>query len=111
MNKVLAVLATCVLALLGAQVARADADFTDPAGDASGAPDVVDVSVFNDAFNRIVFAAKIDGHFGAITEAAVKGFQELNDLSPDGIVGLMTWRALQASDVKAGVGSRTLQPA
>ena len=61
MTKVLAVLATLVLALLGAQVARADADFTDPTGDANGAPDVTNVSVFNDAFNRVVFFAKIAG--------------------------------------------------
>ena len=61
MSKVLAVLATFVVALFGAHIARADADFTDPASDASGAPDVTDVSVFNDAFNRVVFAARIAG--------------------------------------------------
>lgn len=61
MGKVLAVLCTVVLALLVAQVARADANFTDPSGDANGAPDVTDVSVFNDAFNRVVFGAKIAG--------------------------------------------------
>jgi hypothetical protein len=61
MSKVLAVLATFVVALLGAHVARADADFSDPASDANGAPDVTDVSVFNDAFNRVIFAARITG--------------------------------------------------
>lgn len=61
MTKILAVASTLVLALLCAQVARADAHFTDPSGDANGAPDVVDVSVFNDAFNRVIFAAKIAG--------------------------------------------------
>ena len=61
MTKVLAVLATLVLALLGAQVARADADFTDPTGDANGAPDVTNVSVFNDSANRVIFFAKIAG--------------------------------------------------
>jgi N-acetyl-anhydromuramyl-L-alanine amidase AmpD len=55
--------------------------------------------------------AKIDGDFGPITELAVEGFQELNDLNPDGIVGPLTWRALQASDVKAPVGGRAMQPA
>jgi N-acetyl-anhydromuramyl-L-alanine amidase AmpD len=55
--------------------------------------------------------AKIDGDFGEITEAAVKAFQELHDLTPDGIVGPMTWRALETSDVAAPVGGRTLQPA
>ena len=47
--------------MLGAQAARADADFTDPGGDANGAPDVTNVSVFNDAFNRVIFYAKIAG--------------------------------------------------
>lgn len=61
MMKVLAVLATAVVAMLGAQVARADADFTDPTGDANGAPDVTNVSVFNDSANRVVFYAKIAG--------------------------------------------------
>lgn len=61
MSKVLAVLATFVVALFGAHIARADADFTDPASDANGAPDVTDVSVFNDAFNRVIFAARIAG--------------------------------------------------
>ena len=55
--------------------------------------------------------AKIDGDFGEITEAAVKALQELNDLNPDGIVGPMTWRALEASDVKVGAGGRVMQPA
>lgn len=61
MTKVLAVLSAFVLAMLAAQVARADADFTDPSGDANGAPDVTDASVFNDAFNRVILGAKIAG--------------------------------------------------
>jgi len=61
MSKILAVLATFVVALCGAHIARADADFTDPASDANGAPDVTDVTVFNDAFNRVIFAARIAG--------------------------------------------------
>lgn len=55
--------------------------------------------------------AKIDGDFGEITEAAVKAFQEFNDLNPDGKVGTLTWRALQASDVKVPSGGKILQPA
>jgi N-acetyl-anhydromuramyl-L-alanine amidase AmpD len=42
--------------------------------------------------------AKVDGDFGEITEAAVKAFQELADLEPDGIVGPLTWQALLATD-------------
>lgn len=53
--------AICAVALLCAGVARADADFTDASGDANGAPDITNVSVWNDAFNRVVFGAKIAG--------------------------------------------------
>jgi N-acetyl-anhydromuramyl-L-alanine amidase AmpD len=45
--------------------------------------------------------AKVDGVFGKLTEAAVKAFQELHGLAPDGIVGPLTWRALQTADVGA----------
>ena len=54
--------------------------------------------------------ARVDGDFGEITEAAVKGFQELHDLEPDGIVGPMTWAALARADVTIEGGARVLQP-
>jgi hypothetical protein len=54
-------LATAATALLAVPVALADADFTDPSGDAGTAPDVTDVSVFNDSGNRVIFGAKIAG--------------------------------------------------
>lgn len=55
--------------------------------------------------------AEIDGDFGPITEAAVKAFQELNDLEPDGIVGPLTWQALQAQEAAAAAApTPRLQP-
>lgn len=37
----------------------------------------------------------IDGMFGAQTQAAVQAFQKSKGLVPDGIVGPLTWQALQ----------------
>lgn len=54
--------------------------------------------------------AKIDGDFGEITDAGVRAFQELNDLVADGIVGPLTWAALQRTEVTLPIGARTLQP-
>ena len=38
--------------------------------------------------------ATVDGIYGSRTEAAVRRFQEIFDLTPDGIVGKATWYAL-----------------
>ncbi|MEM7552968.1 MAG: peptidoglycan-binding domain-containing protein [Cyanobacteria bacterium P01_A01_bin.84] len=40
------------------------------------------------------YAVRVDGFFGALTEAAVKGFQDTRRLTVDGIVGGNTWGAL-----------------
>jgi peptidoglycan hydrolase-like protein with peptidoglycan-binding domain len=40
---------------------------------------------------------KVDGDFGAKTEAAVRTFQRTHGLVPDGIVGPKTWTALDAA--------------
>ncbi|MBD2777189.1 peptidoglycan-binding domain-containing protein [Iningainema tapete] len=40
------------------------------------------------------YSIRIDGSFGAITEAAVKAFQNRRNLGADGVVGQKTWREL-----------------
>lgn len=46
------------------------------------------------ALRRLGFALAIDDDFGPRTERAVIRFQRDRDLEPDGIVGPLTWRAL-----------------
>ncbi len=40
------------------------------------------------------YAVRVDGIYGALTETAVKAFQNQQNLGVDGIVGQRTWRAL-----------------
>jgi len=40
---------------------------------------------------QYVVGVIIDGKFGVVTEAAVRNWQTLHDLKPDGIVGPITW--------------------
>ncbi len=40
------------------------------------------------------YAIRVDGIYGALTETAVKAFQNQRSLGVDGIVGQRTWRAL-----------------
>jgi hypothetical protein len=54
-------LAALAAALVVVPAAAGDASFTDPPGDAGGAPDIVDVVVYNDAFTRVGFGVKIAG--------------------------------------------------
>ncbi len=55
------------------------------------------VKIIQRQLNRIaedfpaINTVKVDGFFGEETELAVKTFQEIFNLTPDGIVGLSTW--------------------
>jgi len=40
------------------------------------------------------YSVRVDGMFGALTEAAVKAFQNKRNLVVDGIVGQRTWYEL-----------------
>ena len=44
---------------------------------------------------------EIDGNFGAATEASVREFQEFFNLTPDGVVGELTWEKMQ--DIYEGI--------
>lgn len=64
----------------------------------SSGPNVVVVQVelnrISQNYPAIPKLASVDGIFGSRTEAAVRRFQEIFGLAPDGIVGKATWYAL-----------------
>ena len=45
---------------------------------------------------KVLDVSDIDSNFGPKTQDAVKSFQQGNNLTPDGVVGPMTWQALPA---------------
>src|SRR4051794_7892159 len=45
---------------------------------------------------KVLDVADIDSNFGPKTQDAVKSFQQGNNLTPDGVVGPLTWQALPA---------------
>lgn len=53
-----------------------------------------DVETLQRALVAVHFDIAIDSDFGPATEAAVRGFQRVNKLVPDGIVGPRTWKSL-----------------
>lgn len=50
--------------------------------------------------NKHGFALTIDGHFGNLTDKAVKTFQRQKGLVVDGIVGAATWKELEKEPAK-----------
>lgn len=54
----------------------------------------VELNRISQNYPAIPKLAATDGIFGSQTEASVKAFQEIFDLTPDGIVGPATWYAL-----------------
>ncbi len=64
----------------------------------SSGPNVVVVQVslnrISQNYPAIPKIADVDGIYGSRTEAAVRAFQEIFNLEPDGIVGKATWYAL-----------------
>lgn len=46
-------------------------------------------------FIQYIFELPVDGKFGLKTEKAVKDFQQVHRLIPDGVVGPSTWEAIR----------------
>ena len=66
-----------------------------------------EVTELQKLLNQNGYSLDEDGNFGPKTQAAVKDYQQKNNLSVDGIVGTNTWGAL----TKASTGATTTQPA
>ena len=62
-------------------------------GDNAGLADTVRLAQERLSYAN-VYSGAIDGDFGPITQAAVVQFQQDYNLSPDGIIGPLTWKAL-----------------
>ena len=73
-----------------------------------------DVRILQEKLVMLGYALECDGDFGSQTEKAVKGFQTLNGLEVDGVVGPATWTRLDAltelSKEPKWVGSITPPP-
>lgn len=65
-----------------------------------------DVTYLQQKLNELGFALRVNGQFGFGTEGVVKDFQSGEGLSPDGVVGIATWDALE----RATGGSSPSQP-
>ncbi len=68
------------------------AAFADALKEGSSGAEVVKLQ--NQLKQKGYFTGAATGHFGSLTEAAVKKFQEKNNLKPDGIAGVATMKAL-----------------
>ena len=52
-------------------------------------------------FDSSLVRVSVDGSYGAVTERAVRAFQQKQNLTADGVVGQTTWNALYAAWVDA----------
>jgi peptidoglycan hydrolase-like protein with peptidoglycan-binding domain len=61
----------------------------------SAGPDVRRLQIIF-VMTKVLDVSDIDSNFGPKTRDAVKSFQQGNNLTPDGVVGPLTWQALPA---------------
>lgn len=64
-----------------------------------------DVGPYVQNVQEILGIVPADGDFGSITEGGVKGFQAAAGIAADGIVGPMTWDALDKLDATKAAGN------
>ena len=57
-----------------------------------------DVRTLQEILRKVGYSLAVDGKFGSMTQTAVLSFQGTHGLQRDGIVGEMTWAALDAAD-------------
>ena len=64
-----------------------------------------DVTELQKLLNQNGYNLSVDGDFGSKTQAAVKDYQQKNNLAVDGIVGANTWGALTKAQSSSGSSS------
>jgi cell wall-associated NlpC family hydrolase len=70
-----------------------------------GSPDHADVRILQADLRALGYGVSVDGVFGPSTLLAVKAFQRAHHLTPDGIVGQATYRALAQAEASRGSAS------
>lgn len=69
------------------------------------------VCILQDALTTLGYdTGGLDGVFGVRTKTSVISFQNKNGLSPDGLVGNLTWNSLMSQVVGRGASSTTVLP-
>lgn len=66
-----------------------------------------DVKTLQELLNNNGYSLAVDGNFGSQTQAAVKDYQQKNNLTVDGIVGNQTWGALTKANNQQTGGATT----
>lgn len=69
------------------------------------------VLILQDALNALGYSTEtLDGHFGTLTEQALRAFQQDNGLTADGIIGCATWTRLTNEVVGIGRTPTVIDP-
>ena len=69
-----------------------------------------DVKTLQELLNSNGYQLEVDGKFGPKTQAAVKDYQQKNNLAVDGIVGKNTWGALTSGSTTSSADTSSKAP-